>query len=70
MTTARSPTTRPTRVQCRAILPQLLETTDFLNFRALTLNGRAVQNKGMAFFPRRIDGRYAMLSRQDDENSS
>ncbi len=52
----------------RSILPQLLETTDFLSFRALTLNGRAVQNKGMAFFPRRIDGRYAMISRQDDEN--
>jgi predicted GH43/DUF377 family glycosyl hydrolase len=52
----------------RAILPQLLETTDFLNFRALTLNGRAVQNKGMAFFPRRVGGRYAMISRQDDEN--
>ena len=52
----------------RAILPQLLETTDFLHFRALTLNGRAVQNKGMAFFPRRINGRYAMISRQDDEN--
>jgi len=52
----------------RAILPQLLETTDFLSFRALTLNGKAVQNKGMAFFPRRIDGRYAMISRQDDEN--
>ena len=52
----------------RAILPQLLETSDFLSFRARTLNGRAVQNKGMAFFPRRLDGRYAMLSRQDDEN--
>ena len=52
----------------RAILPQLLETTDFLSFRARTLNGRAVQNKGMAFFPRRIGGRYAMISRQDDEN--
>ncbi len=52
----------------RAILPQLLETTDFLDFRALTLNGRAVQNKGMALFPRRIDGRFAMISRQDDEN--
>jgi predicted GH43/DUF377 family glycosyl hydrolase len=52
----------------RAILPQLLETTDFLNFRARTLNGRAVQNKGMALFPRRIAGRYAMISRQDDEN--
>ena len=50
-----------------AILPQLLETTDFRHFRARTLNGRAVQNKGMAFFPRRVGGRYAMLSRQDDE---
>lgn len=52
----------------RAILPQLLETTDFLKFRVLTLNGSAVQNKGMAFFPRRVGGRYAMISRQDDEN--
>lgn len=52
----------------RAILPQLIETHDFLHFRVLTLNGTAVQNKGMALFPRRIDGRYAMLSRQDDEN--
>ncbi|WLT32283.1 glycoside hydrolase family 130 protein [Geothrix sp. PMB-07] len=51
-----------------AILPQLIETQDFLHFRVLTLNGSAVQNKGMALFPRRIDGSYAMLSRQDDEN--
>jgi len=52
----------------RAILPQLLGTSDFLHFQALTLNGRAVQNKGMALFPRRIHGHYAMISRQDDEN--
>ena len=52
----------------RDILPQLIETQDFLHFRVLTLNGSAVQNKGMALFPRRIHGRYAMLSRQDDEN--
>ena len=52
----------------RAILPQFIETQDFLHFRVLTLNGSAVQNKGMALFPRRIAGRYAMLSRQDDEN--
>jgi predicted GH43/DUF377 family glycosyl hydrolase len=52
----------------RSILPQLIETKDFLHFRILTLNGSAVQNKGMALFPRRINGRYAMLSRQDDEN--
>jgi predicted GH43/DUF377 family glycosyl hydrolase len=52
----------------RAILPMFIETEDFLHFRILTLNGSAVQNKGMALFPRRIHGRYAMLSRQDDEN--
>lgn len=52
----------------RDILPQLIETSDFLHFRVLTLNGRAAQNKGMALFPRRINGNYAMLSRQDDEN--
>lgn len=52
----------------RAILPQLIETQDFLHFRVLTLNGSAVQNKGMALFPRKVQGRYAMLSRQDDEN--
>jgi predicted GH43/DUF377 family glycosyl hydrolase len=52
----------------RVILPQLIQTKDFLDFRVLTLNGRAVQNKGMALFPRRVDGRYVMLSRQDDEN--
>ncbi|MFN0128344.1 MAG: glycoside hydrolase family 130 protein [Verrucomicrobiales bacterium] len=52
----------------RAVLPQFLETLDFLHFRVLTLNGTAVQSKGMALFPRRIRGRYAMLSRQDDEN--
>lgn len=50
------------------ILPQLIETQDFLDFRVLTLNGRAVQNKGMALFPRKVNGQYLMLSRQDDEN--
>ncbi|HUA37669.1 MAG TPA: glycoside hydrolase family 130 protein [Candidatus Sulfopaludibacter sp.] len=49
-------------------LPQLLETPDFLHFKFSTLNGPAMQNKGMALFPRKIDGQYAMLSRQDDEN--
>ena len=50
------------------ILPQLLETNDFLTFRIHTLSGNAVQNKGMALFPRKIDGQYAMLSRQDGVN--
>ncbi|HTD65074.1 MAG TPA: glycoside hydrolase family 130 protein [Candidatus Limnocylindria bacterium] len=52
----------------KIILPQLLETEDFLHFKFITLNGPGVRNKGMALFPRKIDGRYAMISRQDDEN--
>ncbi|MCU1273235.1 MAG: Beta,4-mannooligosaccharide phosphorylase [Bryobacterales bacterium] len=49
-------------------IPRLLETSDFLLFRFATLNGPAVQNKGMALFPKKINGLYAMLSRQDSEN--
>src|SRR5688572_7642768 len=49
-------------------LPQLLETPDFFHFKFSTLNGPAVQNKGMALFPRKVNGHYAMISRQDDEN--
>jgi len=52
----------------RMILPQFLETPDFLRFKFITLNGPAVENKGMALFPRKIKGRYAMLGRQDAEN--
>ena len=52
-----------------AILPQLIETKDFITFNVLTLNGKAVKNKGMALFPRKIGGRYVMLSRQDGENN-
>ncbi|MFC1724877.1 glycoside hydrolase family 130 protein [candidate division KSB1 bacterium] len=51
------------------ILPQLIETKDFVKFNILTLNGKAVHNKGMALFPRKIGGRYTMLSRQDGENN-
>jgi predicted GH43/DUF377 family glycosyl hydrolase len=52
----------------KLILPQFIETSDFLHFKFITLNGPAVQNKGMALFPRKVNGRYAMLSRQDYEN--
>ena len=52
----------------RAIRSELLETTDFLSFRMAPLNGSATRNKGMALFPRKIDGRYAMIGRQDNEN--
>jgi predicted GH43/DUF377 family glycosyl hydrolase len=52
----------------KLILPELVETADFLRFRFITLNGPAAENKGMALFPRKVNGLYAMLSRQDNEN--
>lgn len=52
----------------RTVLPQMIETRDFLHFRVLTLSGTAVQNKGMALFPRKVNGEFLMVSRQDDEN--
>jgi predicted GH43/DUF377 family glycosyl hydrolase len=50
------------------ILPQLIVTKDFLHFCMITLNGKSSKNKGMALFPRKIDGRYVMISRIDGEN--
>jgi len=50
------------------VLPQLIETKDFQSFSVNTLNGAAVQNKGFAIFPRRINNKYVMLGRQDGEN--
>lgn len=51
------------------VLPQLIETADFVSFRVATLNGAYARNKGMALFPRRIDGKYVMLARSDRENT-
>lgn len=52
----------------RQIMPRLLETEDFRRFRVRSLSGKAAKNKGMALFPRKIRGRYVMVSRQDGEN--
>jgi predicted GH43/DUF377 family glycosyl hydrolase len=52
----------------RVVLPQMLETEDFFHFKVSTLNGPEVKNKGFALFPRMVNGQYAMLSRQDNEN--
>ncbi len=52
-----------------AVLPKLIETGDFHHFKVRPLFGMNASNKGMALFPRRINGRYAMLSRQDGENN-
>jgi predicted GH43/DUF377 family glycosyl hydrolase len=51
-----------------AIRSELIETSDFLSFRMTPLHGAAARNKGMALFPRKIDGKYAMIARQDNEN--
>jgi predicted GH43/DUF377 family glycosyl hydrolase len=49
------------------IRQEMLSTTDFATFEIRALRGAATDNKGMALFPRKIDGRYAMLGRQDHE---
>jgi predicted GH43/DUF377 family glycosyl hydrolase len=51
-----------------SILPQLIKTRDFYRFRISTLLGAGSQNKGMALFPEKINGKYAMISRNDSEN--
>jgi predicted GH43/DUF377 family glycosyl hydrolase len=52
----------------RAIRSELIETSDFTSFRLAPLKGAAARNKGMALFPRKIGGKYAMIARQDNEN--
>lgn len=52
----------------RAIRSELLETRDFVSFRMSPLQGVAALNKGMALFPRRLDGKFAMIARHDNEN--
>lgn len=49
-------------------IPELIETKDFNKIKYSSLNGLAVRNKGMSLFPKKINGKYAMLSRPDDEN--
>jgi len=49
---------------------RLLATTDFCTFTSTQLTGRGARNKGMALFPRRIDGRYVALSRWDRETNA
>ncbi|MEX0645432.1 MAG: glycoside hydrolase family 130 protein [Parvularculaceae bacterium] len=50
------------------ISPGLMITPDFYNFSLHPLTGTAALNKGMALFPRRIGGAYAMLTRIDNES--
>lgn len=52
------------------IAPQLIETSDFRRFRVSQLGGPAAKNKGMALFPRTVDGRHVALTRWDRENNA
>ena len=52
----------------RAIRSELIETSDFVSFRMSPLQGIAALNKGMALFPRMLDGKFAMIARHDNEN--
>jgi predicted GH43/DUF377 family glycosyl hydrolase len=52
-----------------AILPKLLKTKDFYHFKIMPLHGEGVQNKGVSLFPRKIKGKYAMISRSDGVNN-
>lgn len=51
------------------IQSHLLETKDFLHFKIKKISGTEAKNKGMALFPEKINGQFAMLSRQDNENN-
>jgi beta-1,2-mannobiose phosphorylase / 1,2-beta-oligomannan phosphorylase len=51
------------------ILPKLLLTKDFYHFRVMPVHGEVAQNKGMALFPRKINGKFAMLCRTDGVNN-
>jgi predicted GH43/DUF377 family glycosyl hydrolase len=50
------------------ISSELFSTTDFRIFDLKRMHGAAAQHKGMALFPRKIDGQYAMLARSDGES--
>jgi len=54
----------------RTIRSQILETNDFKNFKIRALTGSSAQDKGMAVFPEKINGQYAIISRQGGENIS
>ncbi len=52
-----------------SILPKILVTKDFYHFKVLPVHGEIAQNKGMALFPRKINGKFAMLCRIDGVNN-
>ena len=51
------------------IMPKLLQTNDFINFKIMPLYGAGAQNKNLALFPRKINGKFVMISRIDGCNN-
>lgn len=51
------------------ILPKLIKTSDFYHFKIMPIHGSFAQNKGMSLFPRKINGKYAIISRSDGINN-
>ena len=51
------------------ILPKLVSTDDFYTFRIMPLHGNGAVDKNLAFFPRKVNGKYAMLARVDGVNN-
>ena len=52
----------------KRVLPMMIMTRDFRKIEVHSINGAAAQDKGMALFPRRVNGHYVMCSRIDGEN--
>lgn len=53
----------------KTIMPKLLETTDFYDFKVRPVYGSGAKNKNLALFPRKINGKYVMMSRIDGWNN-
>ncbi len=50
------------------VFPQLMEFRGECTIEISLITGDCAKNKGMALFPRRMRGKYAMISRIDNEN--
>src|SRR3546814_11964401 len=53
---------------CSSDLTEIMRTRDFRCFELIPMSGAAARDKGMALFPRKVGGGYAMIGRQDGEN--
>lgn len=50
------------------IQSEMLRTRDWRAFDLVPMTGSAARNKGMGLFPRKVNGKYMMIGRQDGEN--